>query len=335
MHATNLSVVQRAMIQYGMTIYLALGIVGNIFNCMMFTHHSHRPSASSIYFLFLSSFALVHLIWSVSPLLHTLNYPDLQLHSIFYCKIRLYLSHSLSQCLRYFVVCACADRFFVTRTNVQIRSLSSIHIAKKFVFMIIVVCFLISIHVPILPDIRENVCGMFGSYKLIYSIYQITFVGILPLVLMSIFSILTIRSIHHRHDPQRRTRKIDRYVLRMVLAEVLVNISTSIPYSINLVYGAVTYHTVEKSAERLEIESFMTFVCQFLIYLIGVVPFYLFLLTSKPFRKGFLNILRKFCKKYIIRQTRIIPSIVSNNDPMTINRSVIYAQYQRNHSRRK
>jgi hypothetical protein len=154
---------------------------------------------------------------------------------------------------------------------------------------------------------------MFGLYKVIYAIYQITIVGILPPVLMSIFSILTIRSLLERHGPLRRLRQRDRHLMRMVLAEVIVNVSISIPYSINLVYGAITLYDVNKSAQRLEIEAFITFVTQFVIYLTGVVPFYLYMLTSKRFRRGFINIVLKCWKKCLVRQAQIAPLIVQNN----------------------
>ena len=109
--------------------------------------------------------------------------------------------------------------------------------------------------------------------------------------------------------------------MRMVIAEVIVNIFTSIPYSTNLVYGAVTYYIVDKSAQRLEIESFITFLTQFLIYLISVAPFYLFILTSKPFRKEFINIFVKCWNKYILRRVRIYP-LNEQNRRATINARV-------------
>ena len=93
----------------------------------------------------------------------------------------------------------------------------------------------------------------------------------------------------------------------MVIAEVMVNIFTSIPYSGSLVYRAVTYNFADKSTPRLEIESFISFFTQFLLYLIGVAPFYLFILTSKPFRNEFINIFVKCWNKYIIRRVRINP----------------------------
>jgi hypothetical protein len=164
-----------------------------------------------------------------------------------------------------------------------------------------------AIHVPIFVSMRNGVCGMFGLYKLIYAIYQITSVGILPPILMSTFSILTVRSLHQRHGKQVRAKQRDRYLMRMVIAEVIVNIVTSIPFSINLVYGSVTSYGVNKSARRLEIESFISFLTVFLVYLISVIPFYLFMLTSKPFRNQFFSIFIKCRDKYILRKVRIVP----------------------------
>ncbi len=313
------------MIRYGMTFYLALGLVGNICNCIMFTHHSHHRTASSIYFLALSIFSIMYLIWSVVPFIYTLNHIDPQTQSLFYCKVRLYGSNILGEYLRYVIVFACADRFFATRTNVRIRSLNSVSIAIKLVFIMCIVCAIIAIYMPISLNIISGVCAMSAVYKLIYAIYQITLVSILPPVLMSIFSILTIRSLHQRHGGQIHAGQRDRYLMRMVIAEVILNIVTSIPYSVNLIYGKITSNVVNKSAQRLEIESFIGFVVQFLLYMISVAPFYLFILTSKPFRNNFINILVKCWEKYILRRVRIVPLNVQNKTT-TINRTVIHGR---------
>jgi len=326
MAVTNLPFIQQQMIRYGMTVYLALGLVGNICNCIIFTRQPYRRTASSIYFLALSFFAIIYLIWAVAPLIYTLNHTDPQTQSLVFCKMRLYGNNALGLFLRYIIVFACADRFFVTRTNVRIRSLNSVSMAIKLVFITCGVCLVIAIHLPILMDIRSGVCGMFGVYNLIYPIYQITLVGILPPILMCIFSILTIRSLHQRHGTQIRVRRRDRYLMRMVIAEVVVNISTSIPYSTNLVYGATTYDIVNKSPARLEIESFISFVTQFLIYLISVAPFYVFMITSKPFRNEFINIVVKCWGKYILRRVRIVP-LNQQNNTATINGRMIHGRH--------
>ncbi len=325
MSVTNLSFIQQQMIRYGMTIYLVLGLLGNICNCIMFTRQPYRRTASSIYFLSLSIFAIIYLFWIVFPMIYTLNSPNPQTQSLVFCKMRLYIGHILGLYLRYTVVFACADRFFATRTNVCIRSLSSVSIAIKLVFIMCAVWLVADIHMPILMYIRDGVCGMFGLYKLIYAIYQITLLSILPPVLMSIFSILTIlniRSFHQRRGIRARVRQRDRYLLRMVIAEVIVNIFTSVPYSANLVYGAATSYVTDKSVERLEIESFITFITQFLIVLISVAPFYLFMLTSKPFRNEFFKILVKCWNECIRRRVRIVPLNEQNHIPNTNGRTI-------------
>jgi hypothetical protein len=261
-------------------------------------------------------------MWIVFPMIYPLNYPDPQTQSLVFCKMRLYIGHILGVDLRYIIVFVCADRFLVTQINIHIRSLNSVSIAIKLVLIICTVWLVAAIHMPILMYIRDGVCGMFGLYKLIYAIYQITLVSILPPVLMSTFSILTIRSLHQRRGIQARVRQKDRYLLRMVIAEVIVNVVTSIPYSINLVYNAVTYYVTDKSVERLEIESFITFITQFLIVLISVAPFYLFMLTSKPFRNEFFKIFVKCWDKYILRRVRIAPFNKQTHIPKTNGRTI-------------
>ncbi|CAF3933921.1 unnamed protein product [Adineta steineri] len=323
MATTNLPFVQQEMIRYGMSIYFALGLIGNICNCIMFTRPLYRRSPSSVYHFSFSICALLYLIWTVSPQLYTLHYPDLQKESILYCKTRLYGSVVLGLYFRYILVCACADRFFATRVDVRLRSLSSVKVAIVLIVITFIVCVLVAIHIPILMDIRSNTCGMFGLYKLIYAFYQIMTNSVLPPASMIIFSALTIRSLHQRHTALMHARNRDRHLLRMVIAEVVVNIITAVPYSANLIYGVATYYVDNKSAQRLEIESFMTFLAQFVIYMLSVAPFYLFLFVSKPYRNEFINIMATCQTKCIRRRNRTMQAKVQNQT-VTINDPVIH-----------
>ena len=318
MPVTNLPFVQQEMIRYGMTSYLALGLVGNIFSCIIFSRPLYRRTPSSIYLCSVSICSIIYLLWTITSYIYALDHIDLQTQSLVYCKVRLFGTHNLGQCIRYIVVFACIDRFFVTRTNVRIRALSSPQIALKFVFIICIVCFVIGIHIPIFMDIRGNICGMFGLYKVIYPIYQIMVVGILPPVLMVIFSTLAVHSLHQRHGNQIFARQRDRDFMRMVIAEAMVTVLTAFPSSVNLVYGAVTYNVVDKSAQRLEIEAFITFLTQFIVFFISVIPFYIFILTSKPFRIEFINIFVKCWKKCVARRGQVNP-VNDQNEMTTIN----------------
>ncbi|CAF0759449.1 unnamed protein product [Adineta steineri] len=322
MTTTNLPFVQEEMIRYGMSICLALGLTGNIFNCIIFTRPLYRRSPSSVYHLSLSICALFHLIWSISPQLHTLYYPDLQNQSVFYCKTRLFGTHVLGLYFRYILVCACVDRFFATRDDVGRRSLSSVKMAIVLIVITCIVCSLAAIHMPILMYIRNNICGMFDLYKFIFAFYEILTITILPPALMIIFSALTIRSLHQRHAIQIHAKIRDRHLLRMVIAEVVVNIVTSVPFSVNLIYGVATYYVVNKSTRRLQIESFMNFFTTFIIYMLVVSPFYLFILVSKPYRKEFINIITKGPNKCMKRRNRIMQTNTQNHAP-AINGSVV------------
>ncbi|CAF1094670.1 unnamed protein product [Adineta steineri] len=308
MAVTNLPFVQQNMIRYGMSIYFALGLAGNICNCVMFTRPLYRRAPSTVYHLCFSIFAILHLIWSITPQLITLNYPDPQKQLILYCKTRLYGSHVLALYLRYTIAWACMDRFFATRVDIRLRSLSSVKVAVMLIFITSIVCPLVAIHIPILMDIINNICGMPGLYKLIYPFYQIPAISILPAVLMITFSSLTIHSLHQRHTSLVHAKKRDRHLLRMVIAEVVVVVITSVPDSTNLIYGVATHDVVNKSAQRLEIESFISFFTQFTIYMISASPFYLFITVSKPYRKEFINTMIKCQTKYMKRPNRIMHS---------------------------
>jgi hypothetical protein len=307
MAVTILPFVQQVMIRYIMSTYFAMGVVGNLFNCVVFIKQSHRRTPCSIYLLALSIFAIIYLLWSVAPLLYTLDHVDPQIQSLAYCKMRLYGSHVLGQCVRFLIVFACADRFCITRTSVRIRSLSSIPMARKFIFIMCGVWIIAGCHLPIFMDIRSGVCWMFDFYKFFYPIYQCILVGILPPVLMSVFGYLTVQSLRQRHGTQAHIQEKDRDLMRMLVAEIMVNIFTSIPFSAYLIYSTATFFVVGKSAQRLEIESFINFLSQFFIHLLSVAPFYLFIISSKSFRREFTQVLTRWCYKYILRRARVAP----------------------------
>ncbi|CAF0842444.1 unnamed protein product [Adineta ricciae] len=241
------------------------------------------------------------------PLFYALNHIDIQVQSVFFCKIRLYIVHVLGLVLRYVVVLACIDRFVITRANIRVRSLSSIRMAVGSTMVMIVLCFLIAMHLPILTNIRNGVCGMIGLYKVIYSFYQIIVVGLLPPILMIIFSALTIQNLWRQHASRLSARRRDRNLMRMLIAEVTVDIVISIPYSANLIHGAVVNNSAGKSTKQIEIETFITFFTQFLIYITSVVPFYLFLCASKPFQREFLLLISRFWYQYVLRRVQVRP----------------------------
>ena len=170
MPLTNLPFIQRETTRYGMSPYLVLGFIGNVCNCIIFTRPLYRRTSSSIYFVSGSIFAILYLFWSLVPTIYALDHTDPQTQSFFFCKVRFYGTHVLGQYLRFGVVLISADRFLATRTSVRLRSLNSVPIATKVVLIMCAVWMVTGIHLPIMMDINNGVCGMFGLYKLVYAV---------------------------------------------------------------------------------------------------------------------------------------------------------------------
>ncbi len=317
MALTILPFVQEIMIRYIMSTYLAMGLIGNFFNILVFSRQSHQRTSCSIYLIALSSFAIIYLLWSVTPLIYTLDHIDPQIQSIVYCKVRLYGSHVLGQYVRFSVVFACADRFFITRTSVRIRAWSSVQTARKHLIIMCIVWLILGSHLPIFMTIRGNTCGMFDFYKFFYPIYQTILVGILPPALMAVFGILTVRTLNQRHTKNTHIRQKDRDLMRMLFAEIVINISTSITFSGNLLYGTATFFVVSKSPLRIEIETFVNFLSQFLIHLLSVTPFYLFIISSKSFRREFSQMIIDWWYKYILRRAQVNPIAMGQTTAIT------------------
>ncbi len=284
-----------------------MGLIGNVCSCIVFLKQSHRRTPCSIYLLSVSIFANIYLIWSIFPRIYAIYHTDLQNLSLVYCKLRLYGSHITGLYIRFLIVFACVDRYFTTRANARIRSWSSNKMAVKIVVITFLVCIVSGLHLPIFMEIRKSVCASFGTYKFFYAIYQCLVISVIPPILMSTFGFLTIRSLGQLHVTRTNVRRRDRDLMRMLAAEVIINVGISIPYSANLIYSAGTFYVVNKSAQQLEIDSFCETISQVLINMVGFTPFYLFIVSSKTFRHEFTEIIVHWWYKYVLRRGQVAP----------------------------
>ena len=308
MATLNFVPVQNYLVRYVMTTYFALGISGSSCNCIVFYRQSRRNRTScSVYLLAVSIISILYLVWTTFPYFAALDHVDPQTQSLAYCKMRLYGSHSLGQIVRYLVVLACVDRFFLTRTSARIRSWSSVRVALKLTIINCLVWMIVSIHIPIFMEIRGGVCTMVDVYQFFYAIYLCIVVSILPHALMIVFGYLTVRDLHQRHIANVQLRQKDHDLMRMVIVEVIVSLCTVMLYSAYFLYSSATFFVVDKSADRLAIESFINFLGNFIISAHGVAPFYIFMISSKPFRHEFTHIVVNGWYRHILGRTRVAP----------------------------
>lgn len=118
----------------------------------------------------------------------------------------------------------------------------------------------------------------------------------MPLFLMSLFGFLTLRSLKtlsSRVIPvngivpvaseQKKKRDID--LLRMVLTEIIVYLILTSAYPLVFLYTTVTANITDKSATRVQIESFVSFISNTCLqYMNHGSRLFIYLATSRIFR---------------------------------------------------
>jgi hypothetical protein len=319
--SVNLTDVRIWMTQYLMSIFLGLGVLGNLINIYVFTRKNFIRNSCCMYLLAASTANLINVIWGIGPSLYTLTNVDPSTYSFMYCKLRLYTIHTTLMIGRAFIVFACVDRYALCSESVRLRSLREPKITIRVIIATILVLPLLTIHIAILENFNGTSCFMSGAYVLIYGLYSTMAAGILPPLLMTIFSVLTIRHRHRlrtRLNSTGRNSKRDHTLMIMLLSEVAVYIVTTILYPTITLYRAIT-NGQTMSAESTQILSFVSFLGgSFLIYLNSASVFYVYFIASKHFRKECKVAIKNLIRRMMGRRGQVEPRFTQAND--TLNR---------------
>lgn len=108
---------------------------------------------------------------------------------------------------------------------------------------------------------------------------------------------------------RQRISKRDQQLLISLICEVVLYILTSLLYSANITYSAITSGE-SKTIERIRIESFISFFASpFLVIINNCAAFYLYLVVSSKFRQDLMKLFTSYCH---IQQT------ISKQDDRTI-----------------
>jgi hypothetical protein len=142
-------------------------------------------------------------------------------------------------------------------------------------------------------------CVMTGVYSLIFAIYQMFIAGVMPPVVMIIFSCLAYSNLKQatfvRDDRQdRRKKQQQRQLVRMVTVQITVYIISAELVPITTLYRQLTASVTGKSADQRAIESFVIFLASnFLLYLNTWAAFFIYFVTSNNFRLAFIRLFHK------------------------------------------
>ncbi|CAF0905549.1 unnamed protein product [Didymodactylos carnosus] len=309
---TNPSILAAAQVQmtWFQIVFLVMGDIGNILNCMIFLQKSLRHNNCCQYFLACSITNLIILNTGIPTNIFSLTNTNPATYSLVYCKVRMYIIHSLLMVSRFYIVLACADRYALCSPNPRIRDFTRPKVARVLIPLTLFVFFLMPIHLPILMTIQQSKCIMPGLYNLLWSIYIMLLAGLFPLISMAVFGLLACRNIRYlrrRIQPSGVSQRIriknrDYQLMKMLFVEVIIYILTTLMYPSYAFYSALTLNA-SKGTQRIANEAFVSFLSgSFLLYINNCSTFYIYVFTSTTFRKELRSIAVNYILKYLLKE---------------------------------
>lgn len=288
----TLPTVQLILSRYVLPTFLTFGLIGCIFNIIIFLQKTLRSNACSIYMLAVSIINLIEIPYSLSSV--TILPATIRPTSVIYCRISGYVQHYLLNVVRTYTVLACIDRFTLTSTNVRIRRFSSASMARKSVIISTIIWLFIPLHMCFFYEsILSQRCGVSGTYAFFFSIYSTIVTGghLILMISFSSLAIYNIRKSQLRIHPVNgqgnnlnRIKKRDVQLVKMLIAEVIVYVFTSTSFPIFNIYSVIT-DNISKTSSQLAIENFVAFFGpNFLVLINPCTTFYVNLCASQSFR---------------------------------------------------
>ncbi|CAF3492710.1 unnamed protein product [Adineta steineri] len=318
----------------GFTNFL-LGAIGLVFNLIIFTRPSLNREPCSVYFFWSTCFSLfvVYIIVPLRILSNNFNI-DMTNSNLGICKIEYFANYSSRAIPCWLILLACLDRYFHSSSNVNIRRLSSLKVARWSIPILSLIILILYSHMLVYYEIyyttnqSGNIIGTCtpqkGIYRAFIGFWYMILYSLCPSLLMLLFGLLTLNNIrqHRRVVPtisrnNQILRRTDNQLLRMLIAQVLVIMIATLPYSINQLYSSFTVN-ITKSTLRIAQESFATRVLGSLTSFAHTTSFYLYTLTGTIFRKEFHKIIQRCFHKNqnrepsLHRETNAIGNIHSN-----------------------
>ncbi|CAF2512350.1 unnamed protein product [Rotaria sp. Silwood2] len=271
--------------------FLIFGSIGQILNILVFTRPIIRASSCSIYFVSGSivNFVSLH-VGLITPFLGIYNLDPTQIFDSL-CKIRYYLRFSTITLSTWFILLACIDRSFSTSNNVNMRSFSSLRVAKRIVILATIICFTCP-YTQVFYCYRINqdsLCAVNPTCRLINDIILLVCNSGVPPILMMLTTLITIHNVKYsNHIVVGRRRDVQ--LIRLLFIQVFSLILFSIPITAQKFYACLTIYMV-KSPLTIAIDNLMSAIATEISYVNNSTIFYTYSLTNRRYRKEVFRIL--------------------------------------------
>ncbi|UJR07927.1 hypothetical protein I4U23_012210 [Adineta vaga] len=224
------------------------------------------------------------------------------------CKLRIF-GYTFSLGLtRQFLCLISIDRWIISAKHAHIRKISSPKVVRWLIIGSVCFWALFSMHGLIgYQTTPTYFCGApLGSFYASFYAIQITIASIIPFIVISIFSMLTLRNIrHHRRIrtinpnlllsatanvslPQTLNyRRREFQLIKISFLQVIFYVTLAMTSTIFPLYSYLT-STLPKSTDQLAIDAFIISSALILLYTYTASTFFIYTLASKAFQKEFL-----------------------------------------------
>jgi hypothetical protein len=318
-YIASVALAQVNLYRIGGPILIVIGTISSIVSLFVFTQKNLRKNSCSICFIALNIDTLLYIY--LSQLIDVLQVGfsiDPSMYNLTFCRIRFYLTFLLGSLGPSYFVLACIDRACITSSNARTRRWSSfrtvlIGISGVTLFWMIfhIHALIYTVHVQFGPN--YFLCYIqSGTYTDFVSYFALIY-GFIPLVLMTVCGVLTIRNLRNSGRVNAafvlatntrtmivHSRKLspkERQLILMCVAEIFLYTIFDFPAIIWLPYLQGSQYQI-KSAERLVIEQLAQSIVSYSVHIQFSVCCYTNLIVSKTFRtevKGLFTRARAAC----------------------------------------
>ena len=251
---TYLELIAKEMSVYFGIAFLVAGTIGNILTILVFLSlRTFRQNSCAFYLTIMSVVNIGQLATGLLTRIMTTGFGiDWTQTSLFFCKFRYFLFPATSLISFTCICVATIDQYFATCSRPRLQQLCNIKLAQRLSAFFIALWALHGIPYLILferinifsPDKVTVICATTNTIFVKYHSYFISLclTAFFQLVLTIIFGILAysnVRTLNYRTVPLVR-RELEKQLTTMVLAQVVINVFTILPFSAVILISSTT-----------------------------------------------------------------------------------------------
>lgn len=283
-----------------LTIFI-LGTLGNLFDLILFLRLESLNTLASSLFLFASFIGseCVMLTATLLRLIFGMTGFDPLFSSLFLCKARWMIGPASGAFALTCVSFAVFDRLLLVRSDYRVQL--TLNQAR----LIIVVAALFwlsffSLYAVFFTAPTASSCRLVDPVLLqLMPVISLFVYNVIPINVLSLLCVMIWRKVR-----QLPGRPLHDQVTRMIIAQIVVIVLTSLPSAIYAIYTLAT-RTTSKSSTRLAVENLVNTLCVLIGFSTHAVMFYVYLFASPQFRRNVRVTFQEVCQH--ARRRTIVP----------------------------